>query len=151
VTITGSSEAPKRLFAKYRPAGGAPCAVSYSADSGSGLVSGEQVNGAFTATATLTPSDPGDYLICMWLADSSSDGSPVAGPQPAPFPGRPPWGAPRPPPGSLLADVTNRLTAAHCAIGAQRRQTSHTVKRGRVIRLARKAGDTLTPGTPIAV
>ena len=80
VTITGSSEAPERVYATYRVAGGAPCAVSYDADSGHGLISGTSVNGTFTVTETLTPSSGGNYVICMWLADASDDATPIAGP-----------------------------------------------------------------------
>jgi hypothetical protein len=37
ITITGASEAPKNAYATIRPAGGAPCAPTASADSGEGL------------------------------------------------------------------------------------------------------------------
>src|ERR1039457_921107 len=38
ITVTGSSEAPEKVFAKIRPSGGAPCAQTYDADSGSSLI-----------------------------------------------------------------------------------------------------------------
>jgi hypothetical protein len=85
VTITGASEAPNEVFAKVRPAGGAPCAPTFDSDSGTSLVNYQDVNGAFTVQATTTQDAPGSYLICLWLASSSYDASPIAGPQPATF------------------------------------------------------------------
>ena len=86
VTITGSSEAPKNVYAKIRPAGGAPCAiVVFSADSGDGLIT-IRASAVASASRKRRPSSiAGPYVICLWLASSSSDGAPVAGPQPATF------------------------------------------------------------------
>ena len=58
VTIAGSSESPKRVYAAVRAAGGAPCAVSYDADQGRGLVNGVSVNGAFSVNETTTRPRP---------------------------------------------------------------------------------------------
>lgn len=85
VNVTGASEAPAYVFAKVRNGGGAACAPTYSADTGESLISGTQVNGAFSLTATTTHETAGSYLICLWLADSSDDPRPIAGPQPQPF------------------------------------------------------------------
>lgn len=85
ITVTGSSEAPEKVFAKIRPSGGAPCAQTYDADTGSSLIDEQEVNGAFTEQATTTQSTAGTYLICLWLASSPNDTSPIAGPQPETF------------------------------------------------------------------
>lgn len=85
VNVTGASEAPAYVYAKVRAAGGAPCAPSYAADSGSSVISGTEVNGAFSMSATVTQETAGSYLLCLWLADSSNDPTPIAGPQPQPF------------------------------------------------------------------
>jgi hypothetical protein len=84
LTITGTSEAPEEVFATIKPAG-APCAATYSADSGSGVLSNTDVNGNFTLMPTFSESTAGSYIACLWLADSNDDPTPVAGPQPIPF------------------------------------------------------------------
>lgn len=85
VTVSGTTEAPAYVYAAVRPAGGAPCAPTYAADSGTGLISGRSVNGAFSVTETMTQSTAGDYVLCLWLAQSTTDTAPSAGPQPQPF------------------------------------------------------------------
>ena len=154
VTITGSSEAIKYVYATIRPAGGAPCATSYSADSGRGLVSGTRVNGAFSVAATTSQSTPGDYLICLWLADSSSDGAPVAGPQPATFtvtaPPRP-CVVPALPQFTPLASYLAALSAANCVAGSQRYTSSRTSPRGTVIKATPSPGTTLAPSAAVAL
>lgn len=151
VTFTGSSEAPKRVYATYRLAGGAPCAVSYDADSGRGVVNGENVNGAFSFTKSLTLSDPGSYMLCMWLADSSSDSAPVAGPQSATFTVPAPCVVPAISPGATLSSVRARLTAAACGVGSIRRESSRSIRSGRLIRLGVNDGTRLAPGTPVPI
>lgn len=84
--ITGSSETPAEVYAKVRAAGGAPCAATYSGDSGGSLVDDEDVNGAFSIPASSTFGAAGNYLLCLWLTDDgSSDTTPLAGPQSQPF------------------------------------------------------------------
>lgn len=85
INVTGASEAPAYVFAKLRPGGGAACAPSYSADTGDELIDGQEVNGAFSLNATTTKETAGTYLICLWLAKSSNDATPIAGPQPQTF------------------------------------------------------------------
>lgn len=106
VTVTGASEAPAKVFAKLRPAGGAACAPTFSADSGDSLITGESVNGAFSLPVTTTPSAAGSYLLCLWLAASSTDPAPIAGPQPQPFTV---VGPPPPPP---VAAASTRVAAS---------------------------------------
>jgi hypothetical protein len=151
VTITGSSEAPKRVYATYRLAGGAPCSVSYDADSGRGLVDGTSVNGAFGLTQTLTITTPGSYVICMWLADSSGDSGPVAGPQTATFTVPAPCIVPQLSPGATLSSVRSGLAAANCGVGATSQEASTSVKRGRLIRLGSGSGSQLAPGTAVSI
>lgn len=85
ITVTGASEAPSEVFAKVRAAGGAPCAPTYDSDSGDSVLYEREVNGAFTLTTTTRQVKPGHYLICLWLASSSSDAAPIAGPQAVAF------------------------------------------------------------------
>jgi hypothetical protein len=151
VTITGSSEAPKRVYATYRLAGGAPCSVSYDADSGRGLVDGTNVNGAFGFTQSLTISTPGTYVICMWLADSSGDTGPVAGPQTATFTVPAPCVVPELSPGATLSSVKSQLAAGNCGVGATSREASTTIKSGRLIRLGSDSGAQLAPGSPVSI
>jgi PASTA domain len=154
ITITGSSEAPRYVFASLRPAGIAPCAVSYEAESGSSLVDGRSVNGAFSLTATTTQSTPGNYLVCLWLAESSSDGAPVAGPQPATFTVT---AAPRPcvvpavPRFTALAPYLAALSAASCVPGAQRYTASRTYPRGTIIKTTPAPGTTLAPSAAVTL
>lgn len=154
VTVLGSSEATKYVFATIRPAGGAPCATSYSADSGRGLIGGTRVNGAFSLSETTTQTTAGTYLICLWLADSSSDGAPVAGPQPATFTVTEP---PRPcvvpplPRFTVLATYLAALSGANCVPGAQRYTASVTYPRGTVIKATPSPGATLAPRAAVAV
>jgi hypothetical protein len=84
-TITGVSEAPETVYANVHSAG-TPCAQTYSADVGDSYGDDStSVNGNFSVTQDVTQSTAGDYVLCLWLADSSSDPTPTAGPQPIPF------------------------------------------------------------------
>jgi hypothetical protein len=85
ITVTGVSEAPKRVYAAIRSAGPTPCAQTYDAETGQGLIDGTAVNGNFSLTATTKQSTAGTYLVCLWLADGDRDLTPVAGPQPMTF------------------------------------------------------------------
>lgn len=85
VTVTGSTETPAQIFAKVRPAGGAPCAATYSDDPGRHVLNFVDVDGTFSKQTTLTLEDAGNYVLCLWLARSGTDTSPIAGPQPQPF------------------------------------------------------------------
>jgi hypothetical protein len=145
VTITGASEAPKRVYAEIRPAGGPPCAISATADSGRRLVDGTSVNGSFTLTATARESTPGEYLVCMWLADSEGDTAPVAGPQPASFTVQRPCIVPRVSGGSSLSAAQSALIGANCTMGAARYVASVRYRRGTVVRLSPRAGTSLDP------
>jgi hypothetical protein len=151
LTITGSSEAPKRVYATYRLTGGAPCAISYDADSGRGVVNGTNVNGAFSFTQSLTISTSGTYMLCMWLADASNDSAPVAGPQSATFVVPTPCIVPELSPGATLTTVRSQLAAANCAVGTTTREASTTIKNGRLIRLGSTPHASLAPGAPISV
>lgn len=66
---TGSTSGTSHIYATFRPEGGVPCATSsYSADSGTSLffrdVSGTQ--------KVIERGDPGAYLLCAYLATSST-------------------------------------------------------------------------------
>jgi hypothetical protein len=150
VTITGSSEGPERVFATIRLAGGAPCASSYSADSGGGLVDGTSVNGSYTVTATTSQSTPGTYMVCLWLADSSTSGAPIAGPQPVTFTVLAPCLVPDLSPGTSIGSVTASLTAAHCTL-KRHNQASSRYHRNTLVRFSPAAGTRLAPNAPVSV
>ena len=81
VTVAGDTEAARRLWAKIRPAAGGPCAPTFDADLGQSLIDGWDADGGFDAKRYTWPTSPGPYVVCTWLAGSSYDPSPVAGPQ----------------------------------------------------------------------
>jgi hypothetical protein len=167
ITVTGSSEAPEKVYAKVRPAGGASCAPTYEADPGQNLIDGTSVNGAFTEQATTTQSTAGTYLICLWLASSANDTSPVAGPQPETFTVAsppPPTPPPPPPPPSpppcvvpsfsskmSLSTVERRIRAAHCRVGKVRYSSSERYRRGAVIKLSHRPGTKLSSNSVVWV
>ena len=78
VTISGTSEAARNLYAKVRRAGTGPCATSYDLDPGQSLISGESVSGAFLGDGLTVPRTPGRYVVCAWLAGPSYDAAPIA-------------------------------------------------------------------------
>ncbi|HEX7298624.1 MAG TPA: hypothetical protein VF257_06435 [Solirubrobacteraceae bacterium] len=81
IAVAGTTEAPRRVYAKIRPADGPSCGPSFDADPGGEMVDGWSVDGAFSIDAYVNDPVVGRYLVCMWLAGSSDDGAPVAGPQ----------------------------------------------------------------------
>ena len=139
VTVVGASEAPKGVYTTVRRAGGSSCGPTYDSDSYSSetIFSGEDVNGAFSLSQTMTQQDAGDYMLCLWLAESGSDTRPAAGPQPIPFtvaaPPRPACVVPRIRRGTKLATAKRKIRRAHCRAGKVRRKRSG-VRRGRVIK-----------------
>ncbi len=150
VTVTGASEAAENVYAKVRPAGGAPCAATYEADPGESLIEGANVNGSFGVQATTRQSTAGTYLICLWLTSSPTNTSPVAGPQPETFtvgspapPPPPPLPPPPPPPCVVprfnshmrLVTVEQRIRADHCGVGRVRYTRTRRFRRGAVIKL----------------
>jgi hypothetical protein len=78
VTVAGTSEAARYLYAKVRRTGTGPCTTAYDLDAGQSVISGENVNGAFAGEALTVPSSPGQYVVCAWLAGSSYDPTPIA-------------------------------------------------------------------------
>jgi hypothetical protein len=154
VTVTGSSEAPARVYAKIRQTGGAPCAPTYDSDTGRPLLEGNSVNGSFSLAMTTMQSSAGEYLVCLWLARSSNDSAPIAGPQPETFvvaAPPPPCVVPTINPRAGLATVEQRIHSASCALGQVRYLASRTVRRGEVIALSPASGTRLGNGSPIGV
>jgi hypothetical protein len=114
ITVTGSSEAPARVYATIRSAGGAGCAPTYEADSGQSLIDGQGVNGSFSLQATTTQAQAGTYLICLWLASSENATPAIAGPQPETFTvANPPPPPPPPPPAPSAECLRDRGGVAH--------------------------------------
>jgi hypothetical protein len=163
VTVTGSSEAPERVYAKIRSAGGAPCAPTYEADSGGNLINGQSVNGSFSTQATTTQSKAGQYLICLWLAGSGNETPVIAGPQPETFtvasPTPPPPPPPPPPPCVVpsfnsrmhLSTVERRISAAHCRVGKISYSSSERYRHGAVIKLSHRSGTKLSSNAAVGV
>jgi hypothetical protein len=81
VTIAGTTEAPRRIWTKIRSASGPPCAPTYDLDPGQSMIDGWDADGAFDDKRYTTQPTPGQYLVCSWLAGSSYDPLPIAGPQ----------------------------------------------------------------------
>ena len=79
ITVAGTTESSRRVYAKIRSADGPPCASSYDADPGGEFVGGWSVDGAFSINANATEAEPGTYLICLWLAGDSADSLPIGG------------------------------------------------------------------------
>lgn len=153
VTITGSSEVPASLFATIRPAGAA-CAPSASSDSGQSIAWDRPVNGAFSEQAEVTQQAPGNYVICLWLASSSSSPTPVAGPQAVAFtvlaPPPPPCVVPAVSRGSTSATATRALSRGRCKVRV-RKVWDRRVARGRVVKLGRRAGTRLANAAVVDV
>jgi hypothetical protein len=80
VTVSGWSEAPRLLYAKVRPAKSGPCAQTYDADPGRSVIGGDSAIGTFVGRGDIELDSEGQYVICSWLAGSSSDPSPIGGP-----------------------------------------------------------------------
>jgi hypothetical protein len=79
-TVAGTTEAPRRVYAKIRAADGTPCGPTFDADPGGSMIAGWSVAGAFAIKANLDNPVLGQYLVCTWLAGDSADDLPVAGP-----------------------------------------------------------------------
>jgi hypothetical protein len=151
VTVTGTSEASQNVYATIDVAGGAGCAPTYATDPGSSLIDGQSVDGPFSIPETVTEDNAGNYIVCLWLASSDSDTTPVAGPQPEPFTVAvppPPCTVPKLPAHTSLASAKSRIAASHCAVGTEALASSLTVPNGDVIALSPSSG-TLAPGATV--
>ena len=107
VTVAGDTEAARRLWLKIRPASGGDCAPNYDADAGQSLIDGWDADGLFRARRYTWPSAPGQYVVCAWLAGSSYDPWPIAGPQ------------------AMILNVTRRppVVASAAALDCRKRKT----------------------------
>lgn len=153
VTITGASESSANVYGKIRRSGGASCATSFGADPGSSLISGEPVNGAFSLTRTTTQQEAGGYVICLWLANSSSDGAPIAGPQQATFTvlaPPPPCIVPKVTSSMTLAKAKSKLIKANCSVGKVTRKRNSR-RAGRVIGFTPPSGKVLANGARVGI
>lgn len=77
LTFRGATEIARRLYARIKPAGGAPCGTSWSTDTGDDLVSFVAIDGAYAVPLNRT-FDNGGYLVCAWVQEASGDLSPEA-------------------------------------------------------------------------
>jgi hypothetical protein len=80
LTLSGTTEAPARVYAKIRRAGGPPCAARYTDDPGDNLRNGEDVGGPFSTFPETVEAHTGQYLVCMWLAGAANNPAIIAGP-----------------------------------------------------------------------
>lgn len=154
VTVIGDSEAPENVYAKVRPAGGAPCASTYNADFGTNLIEGQSVNGSFSTQAKTTQSKAGQYLICLWLAGSGNETPVIAGPQPEMFTvvsPPPPCVVPQLASGASLASVEQKIRAADCTVGSISSVASTKVARGGVVSLNPAPGTKLSAGAAVNI
>ena len=154
ITVTGDSEASEYVYARVHMAGSTGCAPTYQAESGESLIDGSSVNGSFSVQATTTQSKAGQYVICLWLAPSGSDTTPIAGPQPETFTvlsPPPPCVVPQLASGAGLASVEQKLRAADCTVGSISSVASTKVARGGVLSLNPAPGTKLSPGAPVNI
>lgn len=151
ISITGASEAPKSVFAKIRAAGGAPCGPTSASDSGNSFLDGYDVNGTFSVTEDFTPTTAGTYLLCLWLADSYDDATPVAGPQSLTFTVAAPCVVPTVGYRMKLARARKQLARYGCTPGTITYKRSRTRSKGRVIRFKPRSGTRLAPGAAVGV
>jgi hypothetical protein len=154
VDVSGSAELPAAVFASVRIVDGSPCAQTYAEAAGQSLVEGAQVDGAFSLHLTTRQARAGSYVICLWLARSAIDRSPLAGPQPVTFDvGAPPVHCVVPSVGTdrRPATVRRRIRRAHCAVGGSVRTSSRSVRKGAVVRLTRRPHARFDVDTPIGL
>jgi hypothetical protein len=152
--VSGTSEAPKSVYVTVENAA-TPCAPTAGSAAGTWLVEGDDVNGQYAITRSATAPPAGSYQLCLWLANSSSDLSPVAGPQSIPFsvvaPPKP-CRVPALARGSVtLRTARKRLAKRGCRTGSIRYVRSRSVRRGRVLRLSPKGPRSLAPGAAVKV
>lgn len=153
VQVTGASESPAYVYAKVRPAGGAPCAPDFEADPGESLIDQQEANGSFSLQATTTEHERGTYTICVWLAADANATPAVAGPQAETFAvgARAPCAVPAVEPGWRLSTAERRLQASHCEVGRIRYAHSTRVRRGAVIGFSPGAHASRPAGTRVEV
>lgn len=154
ITVTGDSEASERVYARVHMAGSTGCAPTYQSESGESLIEGSGVNGSFSVQATTTQSKAGQYVICLWLAPSGSDTTPIAGPQPETFTVAsppPPCVVPTLTSGASLASVEQKIHAADCTVGKISSVASTKVARGGVLSLNPASGTKLSAGTAVNI
>lgn len=157
ILVGGQSEAPARAYARIRQGGG--CASSFDADTGKIVLAGDPVNGSFGLQATTKQSSAGAYALCLWLALSGADASPIAaqlqrvhvlGP-PRPQGKQPPCLVPGVTRRIRLATMKARIRAGNCTVGKVRYLRSRKVPRRVIVRLSSRAGSKLQTGSPITI
>jgi hypothetical protein len=154
ITVTGDSEASEHVYARVHMAGSTGCAPTYQSESGESLIEGSSVNGSFSVQATTTQSKAGQYVICLWLAPSGSDTTPIAGPQPEMFmvvSPPPPCVVPQLASGASLASVEQEIHAADCTVGSISSVASTKVARGVVLSLNPASGTKLSAGAAVNI
>lgn len=82
ITISGTTEAPRILFAKVKR--GAGCAPTFDSDGGDSVFGGSTIDGAFSLSSSITR-DAGRYSVCAWLAGPDGQAVFATGPQEATF------------------------------------------------------------------
>lgn len=73
VTATGAAAPDMRAFATVKPAGGAGCGATYNTDAGGqNVFTFQEAEGAFSVGGTATTREPGRYLVCGWVQESTN-------------------------------------------------------------------------------
>jgi len=81
ITATWNLTSESRLFITAKPGGSLGCAANYQADDANSddvAYNRNATLGAGTTTANYTLNEPGSLVLCAYLQDSSSDGTPRA-------------------------------------------------------------------------
>jgi hypothetical protein len=154
ITVTGDSEASEHVYARVHMAGSTGCAPTYQSESGENLIEGSSVNGSFSVQATTAQSKAGQYVICLWLAPSGSDTTPIAGPQPETFTvvsPPPPCVVPQLASGYSLGSVEQKIRAAGCTVGSISSVASTKVARGGVLSINPAPGTKLSAGAAVNI
>ena len=154
ITVTGDSEASEQVYAKLHAEGSIGCAPTYESETGESIIDGTSVNGAYSLQATTTQEKAGQYVVCLWLASSGSDTTPIAGPQPETFTvvaPPPPCVVPTLASGAKLASVEASIRAADCTVGKISSVASTKVARGVVLSLNPASGTKLSAGAAVNI
>jgi hypothetical protein len=72
VNVQGTTELQRYLYVRIKPAGGA-CGAGPEADTGDSIFYSQSVKGNFSLSKPTTPSKPGQYLLCGWVIENTTE------------------------------------------------------------------------------
>lgn len=70
ISPSGVADTDAGVIVKIRPAGGAPCASTPTAEQGDGIFNTPVAAGSYSLSRTRTLTEPGSYLLCGYLNDA---------------------------------------------------------------------------------